>query len=850
MKKIKKLAVICLLIVFAAAANIPVFAAGNDISDEAAGVLTALNIITQNDLDDFSIKREVTRGEYSVYLARALHLSEGTENTNMFNDLSGHELAKYIDALYQSNIVNGYNNSFRPDDYITYNEAIKMAVCAANYEMAAIKYGGYPWGYIKAAGELGITDNLNISADARLTKGDAAKIIFNMLIAPLIVSDYNGGKQNFVKKEDEDMLSHIFDVYKTKGTVVKNSVLSITSDMNNVEKGEVLIDDAVYKTGNTDAESKIGFKIEFYYLYDDDKEESTIIYINNRYENESVSINSEDIISFKDGVYEYYDGTKTKRASLEKDFSVSYNYNYPSGGFTEAMMIPENGSVRLIKSGGSGKFDAVIIESYTDYIVSSADSTNKIIYLLNGGKIDLNNCEYKIISAQGVNQEIEDIKSENIISVLYSADKANVTIYNSSVRQTAKVSSVSRDGNVLKVTADGTEYTSINGFEYAGAISVGESAELFTDYMGKIAYARQPSADGYKRAYLITAYSDEGLEDETLNVKLFTQDGTIERIKLTDSVKINDVSYKSQLSKARQNLQSLSEKIVKYSVNEKGEITRLFTYTDDSKYIKKLFEGTAVYTEKQRGFNGKATVKANTPVFIIPPEAQEDDYKIKTLSTFSNDSYYSNLKIYSTTDGVWGDVIIYGTDSAGTERKAAVITNVSECVNDDNEITYQLEVLWKGSKHTYMLNKEETLAGCKKGDVVKLALNNDNEISNLLRIYDSENDTMVVSNPYEPQSGAGYRSQNRMYMGYAYLKKDGLLKFGKNFPTESNFETEDLENALLSGFDFYVIDRNDKNIARVGSEDDIIDFDHSKTDASKIIVSTNWYDPEEIFIIK
>lgn len=850
MKKIKKLAVICLLIIFAAAANIPVFAAGNDISDEAAGVLTALNIITQNDLDDFSIKREVTRGEYSVYLARALHLSEGTGNTNMFNDLSGHELAKYIDALYQSNIVNGYNNSFRPDDYITYNEAIKMAVCAANYEMAAIKYGGYPWGYIKAAGELGITDNLNISADARLTKGDAAKIIFNMLTAPLIVSDYNGGKQNFVKKEDEDMLSHIFDVYKTKGTVVKNSVLSITSDMNNVEKGEVLIDDAVYKTGNTDAESKIGFKIEFYYLYDDDKEESTIIYINNRYENESVSINSEDIISFKDGVYEYYDGTKTKRASLEKDFSVSYNYNYPSGGFTEAMMIPENGSVRLIKSGGSGKFDAVIIESYTDYIVSSADSTNKIIYLLNGGKIDLNNCEYKIISVQGVNQEIEDIKSENIISVLYSADKANVTIYNSSVRQTAKVSSVSRDGNVLKVTADGTEYTSINGFEYAGAISVGESAELFTDYMGKIAYARQASTDGYKRAYLIAAYSDDGLEDETLNVKLFTQDGTIERIKLTDSVKINDVSYKRQLPKARQNLQSLSEKIVKYSVNEKGEITRLFTYTDDSKYIKKLFEGTAVYNEKQRGFNGKATVKANTPVFVIPPEVSEEDYKIKTLSTFSNDSYYSDLKIYSTTDGVWGDVIIYGTDSAGTERKAAVITNVSECVNDDNEITYQLEILWKGGKHTYMLNKAETLAGCKKGDVVKLALNNDNEISNLLRIYDSENDTMVVSNPYEPQSGAGYRSQNRMYMGYAYLKKDGLLKFGKNFPTESNFETEDLENALLSGFDFYVIDRNDKNIARVGSEDDIIDFDHSKTDASRIIVSTNWYDPEEIFIIK
>ena len=83
------------------------------------------------------------------------------------------------------------------------------------------------------------------------------------------------------------------------------------------------------------------------------------------------------------------------------------------------------------------------------------------------------------------------------------------------------------------------------------------------------------------------------------------------------------------------------------------------------------------------------------------------------------------------------------------------------------------------------------------------------------------------------------------------MKKDGLLKFGKNIPTKDNLKTEDLENALLSAFDFYVIDRgSSKNIAHIGSADDIIDFDHGGANASKIIVSTNWYDPEEIFIIK
>ena len=511
------------------------------------------------------------------------------------------------------------------------------------------------------------------------------------------------------------------------------------------------------------------------------------------------------------------------------------------------MMIPKNGTVRLIKSGKSGDFDAVVIESYTDYLVNGVDSSNEIIYLNNGGQIDLSKYDYRIISSSVANQTVEDIKADNIISVLYNSDNTEVTIYNSSVRQSGTVSSVSADGSQYTVMIGNEGYTAVNGLSIT--VTAGDNAELFMDYMGKIAYARQSKTDGYKRAYLIKASINGDIED-SLYVKLFTQDAAVEKIKLADSVKINDKGYKGNIKKAEQLLQSLSEKIIKYDVNETGEITKIFTYTDDSKYISKLFEGTAIYTEKQRSFNGKITVMSDTKVFVIPPDVEEEKYKIKTLSTFANDSYYSDLKIYSTTDGIWGDVIIYGTDSAGTERKGAVITSVSECMGNNDETTYQVEILWKGSKRTYMLDEAETLAGCKKGDVVKLALNNDGEISNLLRIYDCENDTMVVSNPYEPQSGAGYRSQNRMYMGYAYIKSDGLLRFGKNVPTNENLKTEDLENALLSAFDFYVIDRNGKNIARIGSEADIIDFQHGGANASRIIVSTNWYDPEEIFIIK
>ena len=143
------------------------------------------------------------------------------------------------------------------------------------------------------------------------------------------------------------------------------------------------------------------------------------------------------------------------------------------------------------------------------------------------------------------------------------------------------------------------------------------------------------------------------------------------------------------------------------------------------------------------------------------------------------------------------------------------------------------------------LTKEELIGTVDTGDVLKISLNQNNEIQEITHIYDYSAKKFVQTNPYEPQTGAGYRSANRCFHGYAYDITDGLLRFCKNLPTGS--EKPETENALLSGFEIYVIDGSE---IYVGSENDIKDYTGAGNACSEIIVATQWANPVNIVVIK
>jgi len=812
---------------------------------ESIDFLTKLGIISIVDSnEDFSSEKYVTREEFCVYLSRAFKIDVTSDARQIFSDVPADSaLAPYVNALYDRGIVSGFGGTFRPTDVISYSEAVKLIVSTLNYDYAA-DMGGYPTGYHRIASDIGITEDVSI-AD-KLTKAETAQLIYNAMTAPFMTLDHiQGANAVFKSDSDKSTLTELYDIYKGKGVILANGQTSLVTG--NIPSGtnEVMIGDVIYDVGTTNVANLIGHYIEFYYVaYEDDRYEVFMVI---KDKSEELVIKHNQIIDFDNGTYTYEtsDG-KTKKARLDSDFLISYNFSCPIIGFDPSMMIPTMGRVRLIDSGKGNGYSAVLIENYENYVVDSVDVQGEIIYSKNNTPLPLNNVECCILNENGKEISFSDIREWNIVSVLTSSDRNKVVAY---------VSDNFLEGNVSRIGGNDDSSIVIGTEEYAVAsnvlskIELGKVFKFYLDYNGIIAGIYKSAENDMKYAYLYKKYVDTENVEERVQVKLFEEDGTQNTYYLAKNVKINDVSMKKWTPEdIVNNALNLSINLVKFQTNDKGEIKALYVYDSSSdKYIHKMFDGKAYWNLKQRSFSGKVTMQSNTPVFVIPDGYGIEDYQVRDLSSYENDKEVT-VTVYTTGDNVYGDVIVRNSIGVDYNRPLAIVKKVKHTVDDYGDLCTKLVVLYNSEEREYILEKEEILGDVDVGDVIKISLNHLKEINNILHIYDydAQDSGFKLTNPYEPQTGAGYRSRNRCYFGYAYDKTDGLLKYSMTLP--SGGELPQTENALLSSFRIYVIE-GERDI-RVGDEKDIQDYTSAGSNCSRIIVSTMWGDPEDIVIIK
>ena len=100
-----------------------------------------------------------------------------------------HWAVKYIQTAWENYIIQGYDdNTFRPENSITYNELQKIIVSALGYTQYAEMQGGYPDGYLTYSEKYNIMNNIDTSdSNAYVTRKDAMQMIYNSLDAPLLV---------------------------------------------------------------------------------------------------------------------------------------------------------------------------------------------------------------------------------------------------------------------------------------------------------------------------------------------------------------------------------------------------------------------------------------------------------------------------------------------------------------------------------------------------------------------------------------------------------------------------------------------------------------------------------------
>lgn len=292
----------------------------------AVELLVSLGVVNGDDNGKFNPDNTVTRAEFAKMVVEALGQGDAASKSSYtrFADAQGHWAAGYIEAGVAAEFINGYDeNTFGPDDTVTYAQAVKMLVGAAGYESWAQMAGGWTAGYMSYGSSLGITTGVTgVNNDTELTRAQCAVLIANAMKAPLLVIDgyyfegtMNGVVQvpNYVQMDEtgeywQTMLTEYHNAYEVKGRVM-------TTAKNGEKNGEVgfNIEDAknfddnyvpnggssaeTFKVGATNAEDMLFEYASAVVVKDLNTNEFELAYIEKYGETKAIEFAAEDVMS-------------------------------------------------------------------------------------------------------------------------------------------------------------------------------------------------------------------------------------------------------------------------------------------------------------------------------------------------------------------------------------------------------------------------------------------------------------------------------------------------------------------------------------------------------------------------
>ncbi len=204
MKKILSLVLAMLMIFSVVPAVFAADAKAEDAHQEALDFLSLIGLYKGG----VDASEKLTRWQMALFVSRFItgklddaywattENDSGFADVNEFLDKDMKYVVGAVSFAAQQGIITGYGDGkFGPNDGITYRDALVMVVRALG-----TTYGtaGYPWSYVKTAGDWGLTAGLeSVSHMDQLTRAQVAQILYNAL---------------FVEIEGETVAEEIFGV--------------------------------------------------------------------------------------------------------------------------------------------------------------------------------------------------------------------------------------------------------------------------------------------------------------------------------------------------------------------------------------------------------------------------------------------------------------------------------------------------------------------------------------------------------------------------------------------------------------------------------------------------------------
>lgn len=169
----------------------PVFAYP-DCTDENVMALTELGIVSGDENGNFNPDKNLTRAEFSKMMTPLLLGTESVEELdftgyeNPFTDTANHWAYKNIAVCQMHQLIDGFDDdTFRPDESLTYAQTIKMCLSAIGY--SGLEKDTEPWykKWTEMAHKYGLTETEIINPNEYINRVDAAEFVYKTIHMPL-----------------------------------------------------------------------------------------------------------------------------------------------------------------------------------------------------------------------------------------------------------------------------------------------------------------------------------------------------------------------------------------------------------------------------------------------------------------------------------------------------------------------------------------------------------------------------------------------------------------------------------------------------------------------------------------
>lgn len=756
----------------------------------------------------FSDNREelVLRKNFVKNLVNLLDISPMADSPQLYSDVTPGMLGYgEIMAAYNADIIYGTNKmEFRPDEPITYKEAINIFIKLLGYDI----YLNQGQNDRLVAANMGLTKGISYTNNAWMNYENLIKMYSNIIDIPMLEVTKTGTKYSV--EEGKTLFGAYRDLVFKEGIVQASGKESISKNINPTEKIAV-IDGVTYDIENVKAEEYVGMRVHF--VYEESDYGQIIRAICPVKECTVLDLNLQDVDLYASMALEYMDNGKARKIRFNSETTILYNGELITK-YNTKIFNGDNGTVRFINNNNDNYYDVIFINEYEDYIVgriSDGVVFDKYKTDENGAPLtlDLSKIDDRVFfRMSGKNFTISDVLKDNVISVLKS-DAGVVTKVILSLN-TAEGIVESVEDNILSL--DGEEFYLTEDFCKKNSVELGESVKVYLNAVNNVIAMTSYGVSGYNYGYLMDLIHNT--DTDQIYARMLTADNSIKRYELRSKLTLDGKrkQYKfAEVNKSFSDGYGFLPQIVRYRIGSNDTIISIDTKkvasangeTDKNSLVCSFQKETLKYIKNSITFSGRIAASSDSVIFKVPDESSQevrgtygDKYYSVTNTSQLVDSQDISVEGYGTDikNYIPEAFVIYTEESGGVtgiqdSERLSIVTNISQSLKEDGEVATKIVYL-KGTEElsacfendniiTESLPEGKTL---KVGDVIRVKTNSFGEINGLQYIYSVDDGTDDTTEFHSGISNSEFGGRGTFVLTKLNFIKhqDGFGFFAKN----------------------------------------------------------------------